>query len=135
MTVLDRPMVLLAEDDAQIRALVAHVLRNAGYTVLTAADGAEALACVERLSSELDLLLADVVMPGMDGLAFAARVVTARPQTRILLMSGYSSVLGRVRASRLPFLAKPFTLPQLLEAVAAALRTGGAAERTTAQSA
>ncbi len=82
--------VLLVEDDDRVRGLVATVLRKRGFTVLVASRGEEALEIVRGHAAPIHLLLSDIVMPGMSGRVVAARVTELRPETRVLLMSGYA---------------------------------------------
>jgi PAS domain S-box-containing protein len=103
--------LLVAEDDETVRALLERVLVAAGYTVLTAATGDEALRLAKDHSEPIHLLLSDVVMPGLHGQGLASELAAIRPETRVLLMSGYSSApsrdsLGSPKES--PFLEKPF---------------------------
>jgi two-component system, cell cycle sensor histidine kinase and response regulator CckA len=108
--------VLLAEDEPALRRLMSSVLREHGYTVLEAADGLEALALVSEHRASLDLVVTDVVMPGVSGHVIADRVVALSPRTRILLVSGYlGSPLVREAAGRYAdsFLQKPFTPSEL----------------------
>lgn len=114
--------ILVAEDEAAVREFVRRALTHQGHSVATAEDGAAAL----RLLAEapFDLLLADIVMPLMDGIALALKVAKERPEVRILLMTGYGA--ERQRAHNLQFLvhevvAKPFTLDQICAAVETAL--------------
>jgi CheY-like chemotaxis protein len=81
--------VLLVEDEANVRALVRAVLTDAGYTVLEAPDGAEALKLAEGHAGPIDLLVSDMVMPRMTGPELARRLSPQRPGMRILFMSGY----------------------------------------------
>ena len=82
--------ILLAEDEEAVRSLVREVLSRLGYRVLVASDGIEALALSQRFPEAIHLLLTDVIMPGMDGRELAERMMVARPDTRILFMSGYA---------------------------------------------
>jgi nitrogen-specific signal transduction histidine kinase/CheY-like chemotaxis protein len=82
--------ILLVEDEEAVRGLVREILSRLGYRVMVAADGLEALALSERLAEPIHLLLTDVIMPGMDGRELAERMMRARPDTRILFMSGYA---------------------------------------------
>ncbi len=112
--------VLVVEDDAAVRRLVHRVLEPAGYTVLSAPSGPEALRLHERHGGPLDLLLTDVVLPSMDGVAVAERFRALHPGLRILFMSGYPAHaptdLGVFRPD-LAFLHKPFTAAGLLRKV------------------
>nr|HEX4316054.1 response regulator [Kofleriaceae bacterium] len=109
--------VLLVEDDGALRELAATVLRERGYRVLSAATASTALAIAGRERS-LDLVLSDVVMPGMSGVDLWSRLCEERPQLRVLWMSGYTD--DSVRRHGLDkeaqrFLRKPFT-PEVLAA-------------------
>jgi PAS domain S-box-containing protein len=114
-------VVLLVEDEGQLRKLVASVLRRSGYQVIAAAGPLEALTLSRGIAGPIDLLLTDVVMPQMSGKELADRLATERPATRVLFMSGYAeqSILGDglVRSDRPPFLQKPFTFDDLLATV------------------
>jgi two-component system cell cycle sensor histidine kinase/response regulator CckA len=102
--------VLLVEDEESVRGLLAHMLHNRGYRVLQAASGAEALPVFETHAAEIDLVLTDIVMPGMSGLELAGRLRRMRPETPIVFMSGYSGDV-LTRTGPLPegmsFLPKP----------------------------
>lgn len=110
--------ILIAEDDADLRILVAYALEDEGYLVLRASDGAEALAIAER--ERPDLILSDVMMPRLSGLELAAALhARENGQTPpILLMSANRP---RGLPGRVAFLPKPFDLPELLRRVAALL--------------
>jgi len=82
--------ILLVEDEEAVRGLVREILSRLGYRVLVASDGIEALALSQRFAEPIHLLLTDVIMPGMDGRELAERMMVARPDTRILFMSGYA---------------------------------------------
>jgi PAS domain S-box-containing protein len=108
--------VLLVEDAPAVRAFVARALDLYGYTVLQAANGDEALQIADR--RPFDLLLSDVVMPGMNGLELAAHVMRSRPDARVLLMSGYDENRPPgIAGSPMPRLRKPFTPTALAHAV------------------
>jgi two-component system cell cycle sensor histidine kinase/response regulator CckA len=115
--------ILLVEDEPIVRALIRAVLERTGYTILEAPDGPTALA-VANDHPEIDLLLADVVMPGMTGLEVARRMNSRRPGIPIVLMSGYAEEglpLLAARDTELGFLAKPFTTEALEGTVREAL--------------
>ena len=105
--------VLLVEDEPMIRAMSSLVLRNQGYTVLEAANGAEALKLASDPATEkVDLLVTDVVMPLVGGMELAARIWAERPETKVLFTSGYmddSNINPEVLKRGSAFLQKPFT--------------------------
>jgi two-component system cell cycle sensor histidine kinase/response regulator CckA len=110
--------VLLVEDEADLRNLAKEVLEHLGYTVLDASDPDNALRTARQHVGVIDLLLTDVVMPRMSGRALAETVAAARPETRILFMSGFTDdaiMRHRVLEPGTHFLEKPFT-PQALAA-------------------
>jgi CheY-like chemotaxis protein len=110
--------ILVVEDDPAVRALVVATLEHAGHRVLVASTPAEAVALADGLPDKIDLLLTDVVMPGGNGPDLAERLVTRRPELRVLLMSGYDSPFPEDRRQEgFVFLAKPFGADQLCEAV------------------
>jgi CheY-like chemotaxis protein len=116
--------ILIAEDEATVRALVTRALTQDGHDVVATADGSEALEAFTHAKKPFDLLLTDIKMPIMDGLALAMAVARDDPELPILLMTGYAD--QRERASGLDALihdviAKPFTLFEIQTAVAGAL--------------
>ena len=116
--------VLLVEDDGALRELIAEKLTRSGYRVLAAATPAEATRTAREFSGPIDLLLADVILPGMRGPSLAENLARLRPEMRLLYMSGYSELDPRSRhnlPSDAPFLRKPFTSDGLLLAVSQAL--------------
>ncbi len=120
--------VLVVEDEAAVRAIIASVLRRHGYQVLEAPDGANALERAERYAGPIHLLVTDVVMPAMSGAELAARIATSRPDMRVVFMSGYThsaAVHQRVLAGEARFLQKPITPTRLLEMVRRTLDDGG----------
>lgn len=112
--------ILIVEDDAGVRALARETLLEHGYRVLVAADGAEALETVAGREDEIDLLVTDVVMPGMNGRKLAEAISATRPELRILYMSGYNQELtaenGELRQNA-QLLTKPFTPARLTSKV------------------
>jgi len=120
--------VLLVEDEPVLRALVVRMLEEQGYLVLNTGDGLEAMALAERHRGPLDLLIADVVMPGLSGPELAGRLRELRPELEALFMSGYSDsrLLRRgVKDGSVNLLAKPFTPNELLERVRALTSPAG----------
>jgi two-component system cell cycle sensor histidine kinase/response regulator CckA len=116
--------VLVAEDEEIVRGLAVTILERAGYRVLAAADGEQALELSRATPGPVDALLADMVMPGMSGRELAARVLQERPGTRAVLMSGYTEEatrLGGDAAAQPLFLEKPFTPSALVEILGEAL--------------
>jgi two-component system cell cycle response regulator CpdR len=116
--------ILIAEDEEPLRGLVRRALADAGHEVETTADGAEALDALVRENGGFDLLLADIQMPTMDGIALALAVARDFPALTVLLMTGYAD--QRERAHGLDslihdVLTKPFTVAELRTAVAEAL--------------
>lgn len=116
--------ILVVEDEAAVRNVTRRLLEAAGYTVLTAASGAEALAICAGHAAEIRLLLTDVVMPGMNGRELADRLGALRPGIRVLFMSGYTDDAIVHRGVLQPgtrFLEKPFVANALLHEVRSAL--------------
>jgi signal transduction histidine kinase len=104
--------VLVAEDEHMVRVLVRKVLEQAGYTVLLAASGAEALHLAEQYDGTIHLLVSDVVMPGMNGRELMRRLVRRRPDVKVLYLSGYSEEAVERHGVLDPgtaFMQKPFT--------------------------
>jgi two-component system cell cycle sensor histidine kinase/response regulator CckA len=116
--------VLVVEDADPVRSLAARALDAAGYRVLTAIDGVDALRTSEAWAAPIDLILTDVVMPRMGGEELATRLAGARPEARILFMSGYMGSMFRREGSGEPlpnFVEKPFRVDDLLRKVRATL--------------
>jgi len=111
--------ILIVEDDVAVRRVAERILDSAGYSVSSAGGGVEALELLDDPNAVYDLLLADIVMPGMRGDDLARRAVAMRPGLHVLFMSGYSdqgppSGLGPT-AGRVSFIDKPFDAGALLE--------------------
>jgi PAS domain S-box-containing protein len=116
----NREVILLVEDEAAVRVLEQRVLEIGRYEVLVAADGEEALALLDRHAGPIDLLVTDVVMPGISGRELAEAAARRRPGLRALFLSGYTpdEVLKQgVRTEEAHFLQKPFTPSALLAKV------------------
>jgi PAS domain S-box-containing protein len=120
--------ILLVEDEDMVRHLTAEMLKSLGYTVVAAATPAEAWSICQTGKRTVDLLLTDVMMPGMNGMQLRDRIVSVLPGVRVLFMSGFTSndVLRRgVAEENLSFIQKPFSLTDLARAVRAALARDG----------
>jgi two-component system, cell cycle sensor histidine kinase and response regulator CckA len=108
--------ILVVDDDRGVRRLTARMLRTDGHKVLEAGSGLEALRMLENDPS-IRVVVTDIVMPEMDGLALADRALARSPHLRIVLMTGHALELTAqlgLRDSPLPVLLKPFTAEQLL---------------------
>jgi len=109
-------LILLAEDDDSMRGFLAKALERAGHQVRAVADGIDALAALAE-EDEVDLLLADVVMPGLDGIELARRAAKDRPGLRVMFITGFAAVALNPE-SQAPkdakVLSKPFHLKDLV---------------------
>ena len=116
--------VLVVDDERSVRQLVANVLRQEGYRVYEAADGKAAIEIVRDTGTDIDLLLADVVLPGMNGAELAEVLHATNPDMRTIFMSGYQEDelaergIGRVGGA---YITKPFTAEVLTLVVEGAL--------------
>ena len=111
--------ILLVEDEREVRALVTDVLQDRGYRLLIADSPVEALRLSRQTPEPIDLLVTDVVMPAMNGLALAERLLADRPEMKVIYMTGYSSdvVMAHGTPQVGSLLEKPFTPRQLLARV------------------
>jgi two-component system, cell cycle sensor histidine kinase and response regulator CckA len=118
--------ILVAEDEPTLNVLIVRILMNAGYNVVSCDNGDEALATALEDSSRFDLVLTDVVMPGINGFELAANVLEQCPNTKILMMTGYApdEMVRPEILAHTTLLSKPFGPPDLLRAVSAALSQG-----------
>lgn len=108
--------ILLVEDEAAVRDFAARALTMRGYQVIEAGSGDEALEMLREHQGHIDLLVSDVVMPGMDGPTLVKTIRAEKPNMRILFMSGYAEEAFRNAGERIEdfhFLPKPFSLKQL----------------------
>jgi PAS domain S-box-containing protein len=116
--------ILLVEDERPVRSTVRRLLERHDYKVLEAANGQDALTLVAARSAEIDLVLSDMVMPGMGGTELASRVRTLSPNLPVLLMTGYTEE-AITRTGERPLdeqiIEKPFTLHTMLEKIQVAL--------------
>jgi CheY-like chemotaxis protein len=123
---LEKPTetILIVEDDPSTRKVTQRVLAKAGYSILEAPNGEEALDLLANNPGGIDLVLTDLMMPGISGIDLAARLAELKPDLPVIMMSGYAdhtldpTVLGPHR----PFIEKPFTAAGLLALIRAELR-------------
>lgn len=111
--------ILVVDDEPQIRSLVTRILAREGYTIFEASDGAEALGVLESQRA-VDLVVTDIVMPGMDGIQLAGRVASGFPATGLIYMSGKCDIdVVRTDIERhgFGFIRKPFRIESLSRAV------------------
>jgi PAS domain S-box-containing protein len=112
--------VMVVEDEASVRDMTSSMLRRAGYEVTPVSDGPEALERLIRMAEPIDILVTDVVMPGMSGIDLAERVLDRFPEAGVVLLSGYTAEtldLDRVVTRGALFLSKPVNSNDLLDAV------------------
>jgi CheY-like chemotaxis protein len=125
----DSQCALVVEDEAAVRHFAARVLRQDGFRVLEAADGAEAVNLLQGRPEELDIVLSDIVMPRMNGVELMKALSVSHPYVPVVLMSGYASneLLELGIAAPCSILAKPFSQERLLAEVhrCVASRGGG----------
>jgi DNA-binding NtrC family response regulator len=115
-----RETILLAEDSDIVRDLATAALKGAGYTVLMAADGRQALDMASGYAGVIDLLITDVVMPELNGVEVAKAVTARRPHLPVIFMSGYTEetiAYHGVQTDVHVFMAKPFMTDELLRKV------------------
>lgn len=108
--------ILVVDDDESVRHVVAVSLQSFGYRVLEASSGQEALDVSRRHEGRIELLVTDVVMPGMNGLELARQIMELRPEVRVIVMSGIvdnSIILNSAINPTTPFFHKPFSLDEL----------------------
>lgn len=110
--------ILVADDEPSVREFVERALHHAGFAVTTVPDGNAALEALGK--KKYDLLLTDIVMPDLDGIALSLKVAKDYPDTKIVMMSGYAN--QRQRAHNLDFLvheviSKPFTLDEIIKRI------------------
>jgi two-component system cell cycle sensor histidine kinase/response regulator CckA len=110
---LSRLTVLVVDDDLGVRRIMARKVEQAGYSVLTAGDGVEALTLLEQCGTEVHLVVCDLLMPRLDGYQLAARLAELPNAPEIIFMSGFRSDSELDR----PILTKPFRLDDLSAAI------------------
>ncbi len=112
--------ILVAEDERQVLDFATNILREARYTVFPARNGEEGLSILENHAGRIDLLLTDIIMPGMSGGELVRRMRMIHPELRVLYMSGftqYTVVSQGILESVSPFIWKPFSPRELLRKV------------------
>jgi CheY-like chemotaxis protein len=123
--------ILVVDDEPEIRKLVSAMLTPLGYQIILAATGEQAVKIFRKQAKDIDLLLTDVVAPGMAGPTLADQLTELKPDIRVLFMSGYDSrqvVQKYVVEKGSLLLTKPFTVKQLKEKVEEALKHGKASK-------
>jgi CheY-like chemotaxis protein len=117
-------VVLVVEDQPQVRHLLARIMEDAGYEVVCADDGYEALDVGRKRDGHIDLVISDVVMPGLSGIELCRRLIALYPHLALLLVSGYVgeeiALLGEL-GENVQFLQKPFDAVTLTSAAQTAL--------------
>ncbi|MFN7996601.1 MAG: response regulator [Bryobacteraceae bacterium] len=115
----NNPTILAVDDDPAILSLVGSILKSAGFLVLQAGNGWDALKIYESADSDVELLLTDVIMPDLNGPVLAARLRARKPNLKVLFISGYHDTrfVQRSMTDGFALLAKPFTPNGLLRAV------------------
>jgi len=124
---MPKDLVLCVDDEPAVLKVCAIALEDAGFRVVAAENGAAGLEAFIQLKDEVCLVLSDIVMPGINGIEMAERILRIDPQAKILLMSAYSDeVLERQGRQRLPFIRKPFIRTALIERVRSLAGASGA---------
>jgi CheY-like chemotaxis protein len=110
----DSPAILVVEDEPLLLMIVSETLRDAGYAVLEAGDGESALRIIEA-EPDIDLLISDVKMPGLNGYQLVEASLTLRPDLKVLLMTGYAQepIPKRMTQAGIRVLHKPFDFDKL----------------------
>jgi two-component system cell cycle response regulator CpdR len=113
--------ILLAEDDDSMRDFLAKALKRAGHEVTVCSDGEEGLGAIGEEPARYDLLLTDIVMPGVDGIELARRAAEVDPALKIMFITGFAAVAlnpGSGAPTNAKVLSKPFHLRELVDEVA-----------------
>jgi DNA-binding NtrC family response regulator len=111
--------ILIAEDQESIRDLIKGFLERRGYTVLAAQDGLEAILLLNDYPEAIDLVVTDVLLPGIDGRGVVKRSLERRPSTQVLYITGFGEEV--IPDGAATFLLKPFRLEELAEKIRSAL--------------
>ncbi len=124
--------ILIAEDDEAIRKFMARALERAGHEVMAVGDGASALQVIRK--NTLDLLVADIVMPELDGVALSRKAMAIDENLRVIFITGFSAVAMNIRqteSGKTKVLSKPFHLKDLVAAIERELAAATHASGTT----
>jgi two-component system cell cycle sensor histidine kinase/response regulator CckA len=113
---------LLVEDEAPVRMFSSYALTNKGYKIVEASSGEEALEVMKNQGEDIDIIITDVIMPGMNGPSLISKIQTNYPKVKVIFISGYaeeafSDAYGVENDNDFNFLSKPFTLQQLVAKV------------------
>ena len=122
--------ILIVEDNDNLRNLLQRTLEGVGFSVFPAADGAEALRWSEQHEGTIEIMVSDIVMPGLNGLELSKRIRVARPETKFLLITGFGDQFPELREYGRNVLEKPFLPSELLRKVEDTLDQGKAATGT-----
>jgi len=123
--------ILIVDDEAPLRELLVRICESAGYRVLSAENGAAALAIAEQNLDTIDLVISDVVMPGLKGPDLVRTLLERRPELAVMLMSGYAAESVRdVEGLECEVLSKPFAPKEMLEKVRAVLAASAPSSST-----
>lgn len=116
--------ILLAEDDAATRRFLSAALEGAGHNVTSCADGMEAWHAFDASVKEApyDLLLTDIVMPGLDGIELSARIRASTPSIRVIYITGFAAMVEHSQDTKANIIAKPFHLGKLVQEVETILK-------------
>jgi len=127
---VDQQVILVVDDEGLIRDLARMGLEGAGFFVLTACNGDEGLRASREFPGVIDLIISDVLMPGLDGFDLRKQLLSERPGIPVLMMSGQ---LHQGRNEDIPYLEKPFRISELRDRVQALLGRRAAKAQTAAQ--
>ena len=110
----ERPLIIVADDEAMLRIMISQYLEDSGFAVVEAADGLEAFH-ETKTHPDCCLLISDVKMPNMDGYSLAKSVLELMPYLPVLLMTGYADPIPEALRTRVTLLKKPFPIEDLCE--------------------
>ena len=122
-------IILVVDDEQIVLRLATTAIAEAGFRAAVAENGAAGLECYLKLKDEICLVLADIVMPAVNGIELAERILEIEPNAKVLLMSGYSDVVLHTQGSwqRLPLIRKPFLAAALIAKIQSILGTSAEA--------